>query len=115
VEPSRRRTTNFAARAPQPPPPVFTLYAADTLKRLRVLKRKIVARNQLGGQTDAASLRGHPRTFLSINDHLLDYSLLGGKIDRDRMLRERCKLICLKQLMAKDFRSLVSCVLEPTR
>ncbi len=84
--------------------PVFMV---DALRRIRGRIQRLRIKGMVPGQVPGALVQRAARDFVDANDQLVDYSLFGDKVSGDDLIRERSKLIVLRQLMNDDLRTLV--------
>jgi len=81
----------------------------------RRLYEKLTTRQYHHGQTDPKEPHTHVKAFVSQRpDEFVD-GFFEGKIEGERLLRERAKLACLRLIMAKTTKSLVEHLTEGPR
>jgi hypothetical protein len=83
------------------------VWLVDALRRIRGRVQRRQIKGMVPGQVHTALVQGFARGFVDANDQLVDHSLFGGKVGGDNLIRERSKLIVLRQLMDDDLRTLV--------
>jgi hypothetical protein len=87
-------------------------FLVRNLQRARKQPLRLVTRGMRPGQVDGALLQNAARQFLRANSRpeVLDFQK--DQAETDNLLKERCTLICIEQLMGMDLSALVQRMMD---
>jgi hypothetical protein len=103
------RLVSFKEALELPMPLLYPLWG------LRRAQHKIATSRLHFGQTDFECAHGNARRFAEENAAVIQDDLLGDKLEGEALLKERCHLIGLRQIMGKSAKELIEYLTSTAR